>query len=367
MSGIASYANGVGWLLEEMPATPEALKQLEGSRCDGVIAHVLDENFLKALDESGRSTVSVSSSMAPLPFPAVDVDHLAVGRLAAEYFLKLRSQDFAFFGSAIAGFSKEREKGFREVVEDHGFEVRSAYSEYRLRPPYDQFSREAEEELKGWILDLPKPISILCSNDEHARILSFLCQSSGIAVPEEVSLLGVDNDQVICALCSPPISSVDNPAEEIGYRSAEILDRLFKGKLGGLGRISVSPAHVVERQSTDRLAVDDPVVRKANSFIKRNLREVSLGVEDVADHISVSRRSLERVFSKVLGATVLEVIHRYRIRRAKTLLYQTDLAITTIASECGFSNHRRFAIVFKSYANLNPSQYRQLCRFSGKG
>lgn len=363
VTGVAAWAEREGWLLEEMPATLESRERLISSQPDGVIAHVLDRPFAEMLEDVDCPVVSVSSNLPSISFPAVDVDHAAVGRMAAEYLFDLGRRNFAFFGSSTAAFSLDRELGFSEVLGGKGYGISRRYAEYVLRPPYDRYSRGAEEEIRQWLMGLPKPVAILCSNDEHARLLSFLCQSGGIPVPDEVAILGVDNDLTICTLGAPQISSVDNPAEEIGFRAARILSRRMRGELVGGDVEMVAPAHVVERPSTDQFAVNDDVVAKAISFLKRNLRDVGMGVDEVARHVGVSRRSLERAFSKVLEMTVLAAIHRLRIRRAKSLLYNTDLPIETIAGECGFSNHRRFGLVFKGQMKVTPSQFRQRSRF----
>lgn len=366
VTGVAALAQRKGWLLEEMPANPGVRERLERSQPDGVIAHVLDEPLAEVLQDLKCPVVSVSSNLPKAPFPSLDVDHRAIGRMAAEYFLDLGHSQFAFFGSATAVFSMAREDAFVETLRDHGFVVERNHAEYVLRPPYDEYSRGSEDGTRRWLKALPKPVAILCSNDEHARLLSFLCQSGGVSVPDEVALLGVDNDLTICALGSPPLSSIDNPAEEVGFQAAGILNRLMAGKKVAAGVISVQPVHVVERPSTDRFAVDDALIQKSIAFIKRNLREVGMGVVDVSEHVGVSRRSLERAFSGALGMTVLGVIHRQRIRRAKSLLSHTDLPTATIAAECGFSNHRRFGIVFKGQMRMTPSQFRQLSRFESQ-
>ena len=363
VTGVAAFAEKQGWLLEEMPANPESKDRLVRSKPDGVIAHVLDRPFAEMLGDLECPVVSVSSNLSPLSFQSVDVDHLKVGRLAADYLIGLGRTHFAFFGSSTAGFSVDRERGFSEELEERGFEMVSHYAEYVLRPPYDQYSKGAEEEIRDWLRSLPKPVAILCSNDEHARILSFLCRSDGIVVPDEVAILGVDNDRTICALGAPPISSIDNPAEEIGFRAAGFLDLQIRGK-GRKDKVElVAPAHIVERPSTEQFAVNDPTVAKVISFIKRNLRDVGLGVDTLAGYAGISRRSLERAFSKVLGMTVLSAIHRLRNRRARSLLYNTDLPVETIAGECGFSNHRRFGIVFRNQMRVTPSRFRQMSRF----
>jgi len=363
VTGVAAHAERKGWLLEEMPAIPGVRERLKRSQPDGVIAHILDEPLAEMLQNLKCPVVSVSSNLPEAPFPSIDVDHRAIGRMAAEYFLDLGHSQFAFFGSATAGFSVAREETFVGTLGDRGFVVERNHAEYVLRPPYDEYSRASEDRTRRWLKSLPKPVAILCSNDEHARLLSFLCQSGGVPVPEDVALLGVDNDLTICALGSPPISSIDNPAEEVGFQAAGILSQMMAGQKVGRGVASIQPVHVVERPSTDRFAVDDALVQKAIAFLKRNLREVGMGVVDVSEYLGVSRRSLERVFSSALGMTVLGAIHRLRIRSAKSLLSNTDLSTATIAAECGFSNHRRFGIVFKEQMRMTPSQFRRLVRF----
>lgn len=363
VAGISAYAARKNWLLEEMPASEASRSRLMLSRPYGIIAHVLDQSVAELLVQTERPVVSLSSTITDLPFPTIDVDHEAVGRLAAEHFLELGYRTFAFMGSATAGFSLEREAGFAGKLSQHGFTVESHHAEYVLRPPFDQYSVGSEEQTKRWLNALEKPVGVLCSNDEHARMLSFLCQSSGVSVPGDVALLGVDNDETICGLGFPPISSVDNPAEEIGHRAARLLETVARGQIQGHSRESVQPIHIVERQSTDRLATANPVIRSAINYIRRNLRETGLSVRDVAEHTRISRRKLERTFSEQLGTTVLTTIHRYRTRRAKHLLFSTDLSVATVASECGYANHRRLAMVLKSHTGMTPAEFRNRCRF----
>ncbi|MGC6457557.1 MAG: substrate-binding domain-containing protein [Akkermansiaceae bacterium] len=364
VTGIAAFAEKQGWLIEEMPATLESGERLARSRPDGVIAHVLDAPFAEMLAEIDCPVMSISSNISSLPFPAVDVDHVAVGRLAADYLDRLGRVNFAFFGSRTAGFSLDRELGFAEVLKSRGHTISRHYAGYVLRPPYDEYSKGSEEEIRHWLGELPKPAAVFCSNDEHARLLGFICQSGDISVPEEVAILGVDNDLTICSLGSPPLSSVDNPAEKIGFRAAAILHDRMMGSEVKDKVVLVPPAQVVERPSTDQFAVNDEVVAKTIAFLKRNLRDGELDVGNLANHVGVSRRTLERAFSNTLQMTVLGAIQRLRIRRASSLLSNTDLPIEIIAGECGFSNHRRLGIVFKGEMQKTPTQFRQANRFS---
>ena len=363
VAGVSAYAAQKGWLLEEMPATSEVQRRLELSQPMGIIAHVLDETLCQTLRKFSCPVVSISSTLEDLPFPAFDVNNTVVGELACDYFLNLSYSNFAFFGSSVAGFSRQREQSFARALAREGFDLDISHANYTLRPPYDHYLPGAEEETRRWLTSLPKPVAILCSNDEHARILSFLCQASAIPIPEEVALLGVDNDETICSLSSPPISSVDNPAEEIGFRAASALDSLLLGEKDIPERVSVPPIQIIERRSTERFATENPLARKAIGYIERNLKRNSLSIPDIADSLGVSRRRLERTVTSSLGLSALEIIHRYRTRKAQQLLRETDLSVETIASQCGFSNHRRLAIVFKAVTGLTPTGFRNFYSF----
>ena len=356
--GIAAYGRERCWLLEEMPAQIDSFELVKESPPDGVIAHVLDDRLGKALERLRVPVVNLSSNQVNLRLPTIDADQNTVGKMAADYFWELGYQHYAFFGSASASFSKEREEGYRKALQRMKVSFDTMYLNYTLRPPFERDLQRAEESVTRWLQKLPKPVAIFCSNDEHSRLLSSLCQVGGIPVPESVAILGVDNDETMCLLSSPPLSSVDNPAEQIGYRAAAMLDRMITKGSKRTPSERVPPLCVIERASTERFAAEDPLTRKAIAFIERNLKNPKFSVNAVAEHVGLSRRSLERTFAKQLGITVLAATQRARVRNAKSLLRTSTLPINLIASECGFSNHRRFGIVFRALTNMTPSAFR---------
>lgn len=361
--GIAAFARTRGWLLEEMSASNASLKSIRQSRPDGIIAHILDAGMGRQIEKLNIPAVNLSSTQTTLKLPSIDADQHIVGALAAEYFLDRGYQHYAFFGSPTAAFSKERENGYIQALEDCHKDIQRMYLDYTLRPPYEPDLLRGEESVCHWLEKLPKPVAIFCSNDEHARIISSLCQITGLNVPDQVAILGVDNDETMCLLASPPISSIDNPAEKIGYRGATMLDEMMTKSKRQVPNERISPLCIIERTSTNRFASEDPISMKAISYIERNFKHPTFSVQAVAEHVGCSRRSLERLFHKELGMTVLSAIQRAKIRRAKSLLRNNDIQIQLIAYECGFSNHRRFGIVFKAETKMTPSEFRAYYSF----
>ena len=361
--GIAAYGREQFWLLEDMPSQIDSIALVKESAPDGIIAHVLDDRLGRALERLRVPVVNLSSNQVNLKLPTIDADQNAVGKMAADYYWELGYQHFAYFGSASAAFSKEREEGYRRTLQRMKVSFDAMYLDYNLRPPFERDLQRAEESVTRWLEKLPKPVAIFCSNDEHSRLLSSLCQVGGIPVPESIAILGVDNDETMCLLSSPPLSSVDNPAEQIGFRAAAMLDRMITGGTKKTSSERVPPLCLIERASTERFAAEDPLTRKAIAFIERNLKNPKFSVSTVAEHVGLSRRSLERTFAKQLGITVLGATQRARVRNAKSLLRTSTLPINLIATECGFSNHRRFGIVFRASTNMTPSAFRNYYDF----
>jgi LacI family transcriptional regulator len=305
--------------------------------------------------------VNITSTLSRLRAPLVDVDHLRVGQLAAEHFLERGYVNFGYFGSKWTGFSKRRERGFRESLAKAGHALSSCYADYLPRPPLGSSWKSVDRQVRDWLLALEKPAAILASNDVPARHLAEMCRVLELCVPEQVALLGVDNDEVECLLCHPPLSSVVNPAEQIGYEAARLLDRLMSGRQPPRKPIYVRPTHVVTRLSTDIIAVPDPDVSKAAAFIRDHAAE-NIGAADVVTALNVARRRLERRFRACLGRTILDEIQRVRVERAKHLLAETDLPMPVIASRSGFSTPQRLAAVFRRATGHSPVLYRRRMR-----
>jgi LacI family transcriptional regulator len=191
-----------------------------------------------------------------------------------------------------------------------------------------------------------------------------MCTQLGLHVPDEVALLGVDNDELECLLTSPPLSSIAIPGERIGYEAAKMLDRAIAGRKSGFGRLLLPPIRVVARQSTDTLAVREPVVLNALRHIHDHALE-GIGVAEVVRAVTVGRRELERKFRRVLGRTVLQELCRTRIQQAQKLLASTDLPMPAVARLSGFSSAHRLAIVFRRVCGTPPTSYRRQSQIHG--
>jgi LacI family transcriptional regulator len=278
--------------------------------------------------------------------------------MAAEYFLAKGFRHFGYFGSGQARFSLEREAGFRHTLRRRGLELSACHAEYLPMPPFDLDWRLLDTTIGRWLQQSPKPLALLASHDLMARLVSDECQRLGIAVPGEVAILGVDNDEYECRLARPLLSSIALPAEEIGFMAVQILDQLMRGKRPRHLHPAPGPLHVVSRQSTDHYAVADPVVQRALQFI-REQGDRSLRVEDVRRHCAVSRRILERRFQSALQQSPLQAIHRACVERAKPLLQGTRLDLGTVAAQSGFSSERQMADIFRKAAGSSPSAYRK--------
>ena len=208
-----------------------------------------------------------------------------------------------------------------------------------------------------WLGELPKPVGLMASNDDFALSISELCRIHGIQVPEEVAILGVDNDEVICELSSPPLSSISISTQRAGYEAAELLDRLMHGKPSGQ-MVVVRPSHVVGRQSTDFTAVDDLEVAAALRFIRQNSHRI-IQVSDVAKAVSLSRRSLSDRFMQRLGHTIAAEINRRRVDQIMRLLATSQRSIAEIADDMGYFSDKHIARYFHRQTGMTPRAYRR--------
>lgn len=360
--GIHAYAvQKKEWVFRDGPPDERILTPLRQWQPHGIITHLFDLKFARHVLAMRVPCVNTTSTLSQLKVPLVEVDHREVGRLAAEHVLQRGFQHFGYFGSEWTGVSKEREHGFRESLARANHVLSSCYAEYLPRPPIQSSWTRVDRQVRDWLLALPKPAAILASNDVPARHLVEMCRQLDLRVPFDVAVLGVDNDELECLLSHPPLSSVVNPAEQIGYMAAKVLDRIMSGRNPPRKPIYVRPTHVVTRQSTDIIAVADPDVSAAAAFIRDHAAE-NIGVANVVRSLNLARRSLERRFRKLLGRTILQEIQRVRVELAKHMLAETDLPMPIVADRSGFSTPQRLAVVFRQVTDLSPVTYRRQAR-----
>ena len=210
-----------------------------------------------------------------------------------------------------------------------------------------------------WLLSLPKPCGVFGASDMSAFRVIDACRTAGITVPEQVAVLGVDNDSVICRVSSPQLSSIDINATRTGYDAAHILDQLMAGEVPGESGRVVQPRGIVARQSTDTLAIRDAEMAEVAQFIRENACR-GLTVQQLASHLNMSLRDIQRKFPQQVGRKVKQEILRVQMLRAKQLLADTGLPITKISRASGFTSWKYFSKAFCRVVGLSPREYRSL-------
>jgi LacI family transcriptional regulator len=371
--GIAAFAHQQGnWelrLVDEM-SSDKSLGQLKD--VDGVIARILKPKTLAALRTLKVPIVDVFGGGRYSEIGLVDSDHQAVGCLAAECFLARRFQRFAFCGYPGIHFSDLREKGFAQSVEAKGFSChRFPMALEDVRALTDRIIRhetidldEHRKKLAQWLKMLPKPISIFCCHDIRSYQLATLCKQLEIRVPQDVAILGVDDDRILCGFSSPMLSSIDPNAVEIGRKAAELLVTALesqgkspRGTVSGRS-ILVSPRQLVERASTEVYPLEPAWLSEVLIFIQRNyMRNIS--AEDIFKIAKLSHTIVERTFRKVLSTTVRKEIIRVRLAEAARLLQSTELSSCKISVLAGFTNPQYFNRSFRITYKMTPETYRR--------
>jgi LacI family transcriptional regulator len=349
--GVAEYAQQhTDWSLhlEEagpLRAVPQWLKPWRGQ---GVIARVETPEIGEALQAKGVPVVNVSGRTSPPGIPHVDMDNRATCELAVDYFCSRGYRNFAFCGNPRFEWSGWRQDLYARRLNSE----RLAFSTFQFR---DQPSGTAP--LRAWLKSLPKPVALLACNDLCGRHVLEACEQDGLPVPEEIAVLGVDDDDILCNLCRPQLSSVAPDTEGIGYLAAQTLHALMRGeKLRDTTRL-VRPLTVRTRQSTDSAATSDWHVSQALRFIHGHAtRDICVG--DVVVQTHVSRRFLEKHFQAVVGRSLHDEILRIRLETSRRLLTTTEMPLKEVAMRSGFRRADYLSSVYREKLGMSPSEYR---------
>jgi LacI family transcriptional regulator len=305
-------------------------------------------------------TVNISDLVPDLPIPRVSVDNGAIARMAAGHFRERGLRSFGYVGQRHYLFSRERESVLRSWLKAAGHKL-AVYniegSEYDLAPL--SCIRFPDSGLGRWLSSLPRPAGLLTPCDLWAVEIMQVCREVKLRVPEDIAVLGVDDDDLCCAVARPPLSSIILPTAAIARHAAALVEQLIEGKKRRWTQdVLFPPPGIAVRRSTDVLAFDEPDVVAAIRFIRENCHR-PIRVADVLKEVPVSRRWLERHILQALGMTLGAEIRRARLERAKRLLTQTDLSIGEIAAQSGFSDLRHLEVTFKQALGDTPMQFRR--------
>jgi LacI family transcriptional regulator len=354
LKGIARYMGTHGrWSVfldeRELDAPPpDWIRDWTG---DGIICRSTTPALAAALRYRGIPVVDLNDRHGDLGLPRIASDMVAIGQMAAEYLLGRGFERIAYCGFAGEGWCDARLAGLHSRVEP--YEVfRTPWGGVREHPwPGER------DMVCDWLEALPRPFAVMACNDVRGHHVLDACRALGLAVPEEVAVIGVDNAETFCALCDPPLSSVVPNAERIGFEAAQHLDRLMRGEKPSNETLLIPPKGIVTRQSTDSVAISDAVVARASRFIRDNAHR-PIGVADVLARTGVSRSTLERRFRATLGHSPQREIARTRLKRVMTLLRETDWPLSRIAEDAGFDHPEYMMVVFKREAGQTPTQWR---------
>ena len=336
-----------------------------------IIASVSNPREIESLAAIGLPCVNIANYLQGHHLvPVVGNDDQAVGRMAAEYFLERGFAHFAYFCDSTNAYFFPRRDAFAAAVRDGGFECHMPPPLKRIDGRFTGADNEDATTLNtrhsaAWLASLPKPLAVFSPYDYEARQAMHACQLANLAVPDEVSIIGVDNDPMLCLTVSPQIASVATAAAAIGRAALELVQAMVQGRKRPPAKpLLIAPTEVVVRGSCSEQAINDRDVAAAVNFIRTHVRE-RLTIAEVANHVAVSRRTLERRFMDVLRRSPAEELRRARIAQAKRLLSESDLTLPEVARRSGLIRPQRLANVLKEECGLTPLQYREKFRREG--
>ncbi len=369
LSGIAAYIRAhEPWqvlhlersLVEALPAV------LRSWRGDGILARIETPQMVRAIRSMRLPTVDLRGAHELPGMAVLDTDSTACARLAVNHFLERGFRNLAYCGFPGLDFSDKRSQAFERCA--RSADCPPAIFERPEEPPsrLDTISRETHgethiAEITAWLLALPRPVGVFACNDVRGRQVLQAASQADLQVPDEVSVLGVDNDIVVCDLSNPSLSSIEPDTHRIGYRGAEILDRMIAGEPAPRGPVLAPPVGIIPRRSTEAVAIDDEQIVRAIRFIREHACE-NIGVEDVVQAAMVSRATLERRFAQYLRRTPRCEIERVRLERVRRLLTETDYTLAHIAELTAFRSASHLATVFRRRTGATPGAYRDQAR-----
>lgn len=370
LKGIVSYNRGKEqWTICRMPPSYKRHLGAEGVvnwaknwGADAVIGQFAGNDEVSLFTKNGIVVVAQDYIRKFNGIPNITADYHGTGRMAAEYFIGKGYTNFAFFGFRDVCWSDERYEGFKKAVEESGYG--DHLSAYRMQDINAIWYYELDR-LSDWLRDLPKPVAVMACDDNQASNLIDACNSIGIKMPGEVAIIGVDNDEIICNLNTPSLTSIHVDIENGGYRTAKLIDRIVSDRSTRVEDIVLKPVKVVSRISTASYATDDTQILNAIQFIHQNLTK-KISVSDVMKEAALSRRLLERRFKAVTGESIYQYISRNKVKLFADMLLDTNDQVINVALNLGENDSKSISRKFKAAYGMAPNEWREKHRLIEK-
>lgn len=359
--GVGQYARIMknwSFFVEERGLDDPAPTWLTRGDFDGLIARTRDAQQMSRLAKLGIPMVSLGEEN-PSEVTSISSDDGVVAEQVAEHFLERQFRNFGYVGLRGNVWSDNRRDRFVECLGQLGHHC--AVLEADVSEGLESAWYHRRGELANWLARLPQPVAVMACYDATARTLLDVCRERGIVVPEQISVVGVDNDEVLCELSDPPLSSVQLDTSAIGFEAARLLDKLMQSENPFSvphQRVVIPPSGIVCRSSSNVDAIEDSDVSAALGYIRRHACS-GIDVNDVVANVPLSRRTLERRFEMAIGCTPLAEIKRIRLDRVKELLTETDLKLDEIARLAGYSYTAYMVAQFRKTEGRTPGSYRQ--------
>lgn len=367
LENVVRYAREVGpWAFYRMPLYFRELYGDEGVvewakkwGADAIIAQFSDID-LSVLNQLNIPIIVQNYKERSSGISNLTGDYFGTGVIAANFFLHKGYKSFAYYGLTDTVWGRERGEGFKKIVNNKGYEVYEFNN--RKRVPSEKWSFDVEQ-VSRWLLSLPKPIALFACDDYYALQITEVCKMYDISIPEEIAVLGVDNDKLLCNISDPQLSSIELDIENGGYEAGKLLHQFIEKKIIAPVDIIIKPVRIVPRASTERFAVSDRHIEQLLQYIDNNYQN-PLSVDELTQIIPFSRRVLEKKFKRETGTSVYQYLLDLRIEKFADLLITTDLPLIEAATRSGFTDYKNISRIFTKAKEMTPLQYRK--RFTPK-
>ncbi|PWJ57739.1 LacI family transcriptional regulator [Dyadobacter jejuensis] len=362
MKGINAYSKEHGpWIFCRMPLFHRETVGMDGILkwalewgADGIIGQLYNDHDIQKIVDAGIPVIAQDFKERFSEIPNITGDYQNTGALGAEYFLKKGFTNFAFYGFGDIVWSRERAEGFEDRLVSSGHEVH--YFEHKKARSTELWYYKPSS-LSRWLMSLPKPIGLMTCDDNQGQHITEACRHVGIRIPEEVAVLGVDNDEMICDLSDPPLSSIALDTEKGGYEAGKLMDQMIRNGAQSYYDIVVAPLQVITRHSTDIYATNDRHIASSLKYIHQNI-DKNLNVEEVVKQVPLSRRALEKRFLEITGFPIYKYIFNLRIEKFTQKLLDTDMSVFEIAMDMGLTDSKNIARQFRQVKGCSPSEFR---------